>query len=279
MLTQHQAVCLIQVHIEGVVAAGGHGITTAVGIIVILPLDRVVPVDLRDGAGPGLVAGPGADQDLGPLLQQGAVILVDRSLDAVLARLHQRHKCLTVAALPAVAAAAAAATSVDGLHHALDRTCDLPLIRGCLQLLQLLLLQGEIILRLQQLRLDILDLQGKIQLIGCGSRGAALLQRRLLRLQGFDIALHLLHFKPGLFQRELHGLGVISKQDLALFHMVPSLDLDLVDDPAIVLLNHRLTAGRDDPGEPIIRADIPAACNTGDTLYRHRIAVIATAAA
>ena len=262
MLAQQQAVAGLQLHIEGILAGGGRIVAAAAVVIVLVALLGVLPVDQGDGALPRLVVDAGADHHGGALGQHTGVILVDIALDPEAAGLHDGHEGQRIALL------IGAAVLVDGLDAARDRRGNAYVLHGVLHLLDILRLQGDIILLLQNIGVHLPDLQRVLHLILKGRGVLVLFQLGLFFLLALQLVLHLLQLQLGLLQSQPRLTHIVGKQHITGLDLLIHLHLDGVHRGVVVLLHLRLALGGDDAGEPVHQPRGAEAADHGHRLHR-----------
>ena len=271
VLAHQQAVAAVQRHIEGVSAGGGH-VAAAVRHPLIAAGDGILPVDGGDAALPDIAAHTGADQHLPPLGESGGVTLVDIALHPEARRLHDGHdgQCIPIAVSSAV--------FVHRLHPTVYRRGDLSLADAVGKALHLLLLQGDVILLLQNGRRSLPDLQIVLQLLIRGDVALVPLQPGLLLLLGAEGALHLVQLQLGFLQIQLCLRLVVGKEGLALFHLIPGLHGHGGHLPVLVLCDLCLALSADDSSEAIHLSHTAQAADHGYGFHR-RLAFAAFSAA
>ena len=230
MLTQHQPLGGVQIDVEGVPAGVAHLIHIAVHIVGIAlggafvvhhghgaqPAETFVQTGNRPNPIPGLNAAP---------LQ-----LPQHRLDAVSAGFLDGDVGHRLAIVVGAAFA-------DALHPAGNRGHHIGVFQQVLRLLHLGLLGLDLDLRLLQIQLIGLNLNGILQLCRAGNSGAFLLQTGDLLLIVGDIGLKLFQLQPLLVQTQLELLGIIGKEDLTFLHIVSLFYQQFLDSFVLVLLN------------------------------------------
>ena len=274
MLAQEQAVVFLQGHVEGIFAGGGHLIAAAAVVIhIVVILDHGVVVDGRYGAGPpGRVVCPGDDGHRSALVDALPVHLVQGPLDAQVSGLRDHDIGQRVAVV------VRAVFFVDGGDVAGHRGLDAGIQQSGVLPLELRLFDGDIVLRLFDLHLQRLDLQGIGQLIGRGGVLCLLFQIGDLALTGLNGVLHALDFKLRLLNGELHGLRVVGKQNVALVDRLAHLDFQLRHGHIAVKLDLRRVSGHNHTGKPVVEAHVAVADDRGHRLHGNGVAAFTAAA-
>lgn len=166
---------------------------------------------------------------------------------------------------------------VHCLHPTVYRRGDLGLADAVGKALHLLLLQGDVILLLQNGRRSLPDLQIVLQLLIWGDVALVPLQPGLLLLLGAEGALHLVQLQLGFLQIQLRLRLVVGKEGLALFHLIPGLHGHGGHLPVLVLCDLCLALSADDSSEAIHLSHTVQAADHGT--FHRRLAFAAFSAA
>ena len=251
MLAQHETVVGIEPHIERILAGGGHLILRAAVHHHIIALYGVFPVHGSDGAGPHeAVVGARTDNDGHVRGKVRGVHLVDRAAHAEIALLGDGDEGQGFAGLRI-----GLAVGVDLFDMTGHRAEHIGVGQLGLGLIDLLLLGGDLILRLLDVELDLLDLQGILELVGVVGGLLILLQRCDLRLLGGDGVVHLLDFELHALDLDGKRFGLIGEKHLSLRHRVARLYGDLRDLQVGVLIHFDGLPRLHDSGVPVDHAD------------------------
>ena len=261
MLAQQQSVAAVQLHIERIFAGGTGVAGAAVIVIVAAALRRVVPVDAGDGAAPGLIAGAGADDHLGALVQHRRIALIHVTLDPEAAGLDDGDQRQGVA--PVVGAA----VGIDALDLALHLRLDGAVLHVFLYLLDIPALIRDAAVGGADIQIELADLtKGLVSLDivrDLIQRGLGLLLLLLLVgkrcLQIFQRYLRLL-------QTDLKLAHVVGKQHVAHLDGVAHFNLDLPDGQGVVLFDICLAHCADHACEPVCQAGGAKPADHGDGL-------------
>ena len=175
------------------------------------------------------------------------ILLVDGPLDPVGPGLHDLDEGVVGAAV----VGAAVLIRLDALDDAVDLAVDRGVLDVVLQLVDFLLLAGDVVLPLLLLQLLLLDLDGVVGLFA----GLGLL---LLLFELGDGGVHALQLDLQPLQVDLRLgqvilvlLHVVNEERRALLHLVAHLDVDLGHLALAVLLHGPGLLGLDDAGEPV----------------------------
>ena len=268
MLAEQQPVDRVEVDIERIAARGGHLVAHAVAVIVHPAVSVVLRrgVELGDRARPRLrFIRAGADDHRLTDIKFAQVQLVDLAFDAVGAALDQGDVRKGLARHLVVAA-----VFVDRLDLAVDGRGDGAAAGVLLELLQLALLDGDVILRLLLAGLQRLDVDGIGELLGFGRVLLLLFELLDLLVIVLDGVFHLLDLQLRLVDGELDLVGVIDEQDIARRDALPDLDLQLRDLAVFVAVDPDLVLRHNNTRAEIVRAHRAVAHDLRNALHIHR---------
>ena len=278
VLAQLETLVVVEGDVEGILGGGLHLVAAAAAVeVVVVVLDRVVPVHVLHAAGPDRVVEPGADRDGHTGLQIVGVHLVDGALDPVGFGLQDGDKGVAVAVLAAVAVTVAviviagAAAFLDLLDAAGDRGEDAVVFQQGLHPVDLLLLRGDLQLGFGQIDLQLLDLQRVAELFFVLGLFLFFFEVGLLLGLGGQRGLHLLQLQIELVQIERQGFHVVGEQGLTLFDLVARGNQQLLDLELAVLLDLDGLAGVYHAGEAVHAAHGADARNHSDGLDGDRL--------
>ena len=243
VLPQDQPGGVVQQHVEVVAGAAVAGVRAVVvpGVLVLggLHLDHV------HHAGPAhLGVHPGVDHHRLAGGEAAEVQLADGALDPELAGGEDAHKG------QGLAHGVGAPVFVDLLHGAFHVGVDLGVGQVLLELVDLALLHGAVVLLVLNLQFHRLDLHGVGILLVLAGVVLLVLQVVQLVLQGGDLVGDALQVQLGLVQGQLHLLGVVPEQGRAGADLVAFRHQDLRHGLALVPLDLVGLLGLYHPGVP-----------------------------
>ena len=271
MLAHHQALGGVQLHIEGVFAGIGHFVGAAAAAhddhaaVLVVFADGVFVVHQSHRSGPGSIGvRPGDDLHLVSLPEAAALQFAQNTLDTVRAHLLNGDVRQGLSGLLIGAAFG------NGLDPALDRGGHSGVFQEILGLLDLAFLGLGVDLRLFQVHLGGLNLDGVLQLCRAAHVVAFLLHLGNLGFIVLNGGQELFQLQLLLVQGQLQFLGVVGEQRLPFLYILAFLHEKFLDGLLGVLLDFRDVLRHNHPAEGIPGGDAADSSQVPNGLNIHR---------